>query len=65
VQLSYFMGMVAGSAPVRSLQVILEAESLGARLQAGVALLEEETGNMRNLFMRAGPGRERSLFSSN
>ena len=64
-QLSYFMGMAAAAAPVRSLQTILEAERITERLQAGIALLDEETDHMSKLFMRSGPGRNRALFSSN
>ncbi len=65
VKLSYYMGMIATSASNRSLQRLLEPERLGDRLQAGIAMLEEEADRLREAFMRSGPGRERSLFSSN
>lgn len=65
VRLSYYMGMVATTARNRSLQKMLETERLSDRLQAGIALLEEETGRLQAAFMRSGPGREKSLFSRN
>lgn len=65
VELSYYMGMIATTASNRSLQRILEVERLGDRLQAAIALLEEEADRLQKAFMRSGPGRERSLFSSN
>lgn len=65
VKLSYYTGRVASSAPNRALQKILEAERLSDRLQAGISLLEEEADRLQKAFMRSGPGKERSLFSSN
>ena len=65
VRLSYFMGMIATTARNRELQQLLEADRLGERLQAGIALLEEEAGRLQAAFMRSGPGKERSLFSTN
>ena len=65
VRLSYYMGMVATTARNRALQQILESDPLSDRLQAGIALLEEETDRLQTAFMRSGPGRERSLFSRN
>ncbi len=64
-KLAYYMGMIATTASNRSLQRLLEPERLIDRLQAGIALLEEESDRLRKAFMRAGPGRDRSLFSSN
>ena len=65
LRLSYYMGMVATTARNRALQQVLEADGLGERMQAGVALLEEETDRLQTAVMRSGPGRERSLFSTN
>lgn len=65
MKLSYYMGIAATTAPNRSLQELLEAENLGDRLQAGIALLEEEADRLEKAFMRSGPGKDRSLFSSN
>lgn len=65
VKLSYYMGMIATTASTRSLQRVLEPERLSDRMQAGIALLEEEADRLQKAFMRAGPGRDRSLFSSN
>lgn len=65
LKLSYYMGMIATTASNRSLQQLLTPDQLSERLQAGIALLEEEADRIRKAFMRAGPGRERSLFSSN
>ena len=65
LKMSYFMGMIAGSAPNRALQTILETENVADRIQAAISLLEEETAGMAPVFMRSGPGAERSLFSSN
>lgn len=65
VKLSYYMGMIATTAPNRTLQRLLEPERLSDRLQACIALLEEEADRLRKAFMRAGPGRDRSLFSTN
>lgn len=65
LKLSYYMGMIATTASNRTLQKLLEPERLSDRLQTGIALLEEESERLRKSFMRAGPGRERSLFSSN
>lgn len=64
-KLSYYMGTIATTATNRSLQRLLEPERLGDRLQAGIAVLETETERLRKAFMRSGPGRERSLFSTN
>jgi Lon protease-like protein len=63
--LAYFMGMLCQTAPPRSLQALLEQESLESRLQAGVALLEEHEKDLEPNIMRAGPGADESLFSSN
>ncbi len=65
VKLSYYMGMIATTARNRALQGLLAPERLSDRLQAGVALLEEEADRIQTAFMRAGPGKVRSLFSSN
>jgi len=65
VELSYYMGMIATTARNRTLQKLLETERLGDRLQAGMALLEEESARFTNVFMRSGPGKQRSLFSTN
>ena len=65
VKLSYYMGMIATTARNRSLQRLLEPDRLSDRLQASIALLEEEAERLRKAFMRSGPGRDRSLFSSN
>jgi Lon protease-like protein len=65
VALSYFMGIVATDAPLRSKQQVLEADGLALRLQAGIALLEEERGRLKRAVMRAGPGPQESRFSSN
>jgi Lon protease-like protein len=65
VRLSYYMGMVATTARNRALQQLLETERVSDRLQAGIALLEEEADRLQTAFMRSGPGRERSLFSRN
>ncbi len=63
--LSYFIGILASSAPERSRQRLLEAESASARLVAGAALLEEETERLDDSIMRAGPGPKESRFSAN
>ena len=63
--LSYFIGILASSAPERSRQRLLAADSTEARLQAGIALLEEETRRIQALIMRAGPGSDESRFSMN
>jgi Lon protease-like protein len=63
--LAYFMGMLCQTAPPRSLQVLLEEDSLEARLTAGVALLEEHEKDLEPSIMRAGPGSDESLFSFN
>ena len=65
VALSYFMGIVAADAPLRSKQKVLEAGGLALRLQAGIALLEEESGRLKPAIMRAGPGPQESRFSTN
>lgn len=65
VRLSYYMGMIATTVTNRSLQRLLEPDRLSDRLQAGIALLEQEADRLRKAFMRSGPGRDRSLFSSN
>ncbi len=65
IQLSYYMGMIATTARNRSLQKLLEPDRLSDRLQASIALLEEEADRLEKAFMRSGPGRERSLFSTN
>lgn len=65
VALSYFMGIVAADAPVRSKQKVLEADGVALRLQAGIALLEEEAARLRAAVMRAGPGAQESRFSTN
>ena len=65
VKLSYYMGSIATTARNRTLQKLLETERLADRLQAGVALLEEEADRLQKAFMRSGPGREKSLFSTN
>jgi hypothetical protein len=64
-RLSYFMGMIATTARNKDLQQILEAERLSDRLQAGIALLEQEADRLQSAFMKSGPGKERSLFSLN
>ncbi len=64
-KLSYYMGIAATTAQNRSLQELLEAEGLGERLQAGIALLEEEADRLEKTFMRTGPGKVKSLFSTN
>lgn len=63
--LSYFMGIIAASAPERSRQRLLESDTAGERLQAGIALLEEESERLRDTIMRSGPGEVESRFSSN
>ena len=63
--LSYFIGILARSAPERSRQRLLAADTTEARLQAGIALLEEETRRIQALIMRAGPGSDESRFSMN
>ena len=63
--LSYFIGILATSAPERARQRLLEAASTSERLIAGAAMLEEETERLKNSIMRSGPGLEESLFSSN
>ena len=63
--LSYFIGILASSAPERSRQRLLAADDTAARLQAGIALLEEETRRYEASIMRAGPGRDESRFSTN
>ena len=63
--LAYFMGMLCQAAPARSLQTLLQGETLNDRLQAGIALLEEHQADLESTIMRAGPGDEESLFSSN
>jgi len=65
VALSYFMGIVAAEAPLRARQKVLEADGLALRLQAGIALLEEEGERMKPAIMRAGPGQQESRFSTN
>lgn len=65
LDLSYFMGMIASTASRRDLQTLLEVDKLDDRLQAGVAMLEQEENRMKKMFMRSGPGKERSVFSSN
>ena len=65
VALSYFMGIVAADAPLRARQKVLEADGLALRLQAGIALLEEEGERTRPAIMRAGPGEQESRFSTN
>ncbi len=65
VALSYFMGIVAAEAPLRARQRILDADGLALRLQAGIALLEEESERMKPAIMRAGPGQQESRFSTN
>jgi hypothetical protein len=65
LELSYYMGMIATTAARRSLQTLLEYDTVIERLQAGIALLEEELSRMDPVFMRAGPGKSRALFSSN
>ncbi len=65
VALSYFMGIVATEAPLKARQRLLEADGLSRRLQAGIALLEEEAGVVRPAVMRAGPGSQESRFSTN
>ena len=64
-KLSYYMGLAATTASNRSLQTLLEPPALVDRLQAGIALLEEEADRLEKGFMRSGPGKERSLFSTN
>lgn len=64
-QLAYFMGMLCQTAPTRELQTLLEQQSLPKRLQAGIALLEEHQKELEPAIMRAGPGSQESLFSSN
>jgi hypothetical protein len=63
--LSYFMGIAAPEAPLKARQKLLEADSLTKRLQAGVALLEEESIRLRPAIMRSGPGTEEARFSAN
>ena len=63
--LSYFIGILASAAPERSRQRLLAADTTAARLQAGVALLEEETRRYQSSIMRTGPGRDESRFSTN
>ena len=63
--LSYFIGILANSAPERSRQRLLAADDTTARLQAGIALLEEETRRFEASIMRTGPGRGESRFSTN
>ena len=65
LDLSYYMGMIASTASRRALQTLLEKDALSERLQAGIALLEEEADRMKKVFMRSGPGKDRALFSSN
>lgn len=65
VKLSYFIGSISTTARNRTLQKLLETDRLDNRLQAGIAILEEETNRLQDAFMRSGPGRERSLFSTN
>lgn len=64
-RLADYMGGIATNAPERGRQRVLEAASLTDRLQAAIALLEEEVSRMAPVFMRSGPGGERSLFSTN
>ncbi len=63
--LSYFIGMMAAEAPQRSRQKVLEADSLTARLQAGIALIDEEAHRLAPAIMRSGPGQQESRFSAN
>ena len=63
--LSHYMGMIATTASNRSLQRLLEMDTVTERLQSGIALLEEEADRIQPVFMRSGPGRNRSLFSTN
>ncbi len=65
LELSYYMGMIASTASNRELQLLLNPNSLTERLQAGIALLEQEADDLQKAFMRSGPGRDRSLFSTN
>ncbi len=64
-KLAHYMGMIATTAANPELQRLLEAERLSDRLQAGIALLEQEADSLQSSFMRTGPGSERSLFSTN
>jgi hypothetical protein len=63
--LSYFIGILASSAPERSRQRLLAADTTTARLKAGIALLDEETKRVQASIMRAGPGSDESRFSMN
>jgi uncharacterized protein len=65
VALSYFLGLAATDAALRDKQKLLETESLLQRLQAGVALLEQESKQLRAAIMRSGPGLQESRFSTN
>jgi Lon protease-like protein len=65
IALSYFMGIISPEAPAKDRQKLLETDSLGARLAAGIALLEQESSRIQSAIMRAGPGAMESRFSTN
>lgn len=64
-ELSFYAGSIVSNADNQTLQKILEMRRMSDRLQAGMALLADETESLRTTFMRSGPGRDKALFSSN
>ena len=65
VTLSFFLGTVLLAHPAPLRQSLLEATPVSRRLRVGAKAVEEATRGLRENVMRAGPGRDRSVFGLN